>query len=256
MVEMLGDFDETADLRDLASVLRGRIAIDLGGVRRYSSAGVREWIHFVRSLPQGTELSLVGCSTASVTQLNLIDNFRGPARIESFWAPYACVACGTECEVLLEDRAAAVPSAPPSPIGGAGSGAIPLAGAGTPIAAGSQAIPILGSSPGIRVAEHPSAAVRAPVAPVAPVAIDAAVPEAVSDDDSSGVVGAAMTVSSTTTGPINMGSFASVDARVLPAPPPVHCDSCGHSMVLDELPQHYLLFLADRPVRLAESGRN
>jgi hypothetical protein len=91
---------------------------------------------------------------------------------------------------------------------------------------------------------------------VAPVAIDAAVPEAVSDDESSGVVAAAMTVSSTTTGPINMGSFASVDARVLPAPPPVHCDSCGHSMVLDELPQHYLLFLADRPVRLAESGRN
>jgi hypothetical protein len=254
---MLGDFDETADLRDLASVLRGRIAIDLGGVRRYSSAGVREWIHFVRSLPQGTDLSLVGCSKASVTQLNLIDNFRGPARVESFWAPYACIACGSECEVLLEDRALAGP--PPAAVAGSDIDrrAIPLAGPGVPIAAGSQAIPILGSSPGIRVAEHPSAAVRTAAAAEATAA--EAVPSEVVDEDTSGVVASAMTASSTTTGPINMGAAIAaraVDARVLPAPPPVHCDACGHSMVLDEIPQHYLLFLADRPVRLAERGRN
>jgi hypothetical protein len=35
----------------------------------------------------------------------------------------------------------------------------------------------------------------------------------------------------------------------------VTCAGCGHSMVLDELPQHYLLFLADRSVRLAERAR-
>jgi len=155
VVEMLGDFDETADLRDLAPALCGRVAIDLGGVRRYSSAGVREWIHFVRSLPSEAELALVGCSTASVTQLNLIDNFRGPARVESFWAPYACPNCSAEREVLLEAR---------------------VCGNGSP-----------GSSPG----------------------------------------------------------------RV-PAPPAVPCLGCGQPMVLNELPQHYLLFLADRPVRLAE----
>jgi len=120
VVELLGDFDETADLRELASALCGPVAIDLGGVRRINSAGVREWIEFVRNLPLVTDLLLVGCSKVSVAQLNLIENFRGPARVESFWAPYAC-ACGNEREILLEatERGAArvgvarVPSAPP-----------------------------------------------------------------------------------------------------------------------------------------------
>ena len=116
MVELYGDFDETADLRELSLALRGPVAIDLGGIRRINSAGVREWIEFVRNLPMVTELLLVGCSKVSVAQLNLIENFRGPARVESFWAPYAC-ACGNEREILLEacERVgvARVPSAPP-----------------------------------------------------------------------------------------------------------------------------------------------
>ncbi len=103
MVELYGDFDETADLRELASALWGPVAIDLGGIRRINSAGVREWIEFVRNLPDVTELRLVGCSKVSVAQLNLIDNFCGPARVESFWAPYCC-ACGNEREILLEAR--------------------------------------------------------------------------------------------------------------------------------------------------------
>jgi hypothetical protein len=117
VVELYGDFDETADLRELASALRGPVAIDLGGIRRINSAGVREWIEFVRNLPEVTELRLVGCSKVSVAQLNLIDNFRGPARVESFWAPYCCT-CGNEREILLEARDACgvrprLPTAPP-----------------------------------------------------------------------------------------------------------------------------------------------
>ena len=117
VVELYGDFDETADLSELALALRGPVAIDLGGIRRINSAGVREWIEFVRNLPHVTELRLVGCSKVSVVQLNLIENFRGPARVESFWAPYSC-ACGNEREILLEARdaragAARVPTAPP-----------------------------------------------------------------------------------------------------------------------------------------------
>jgi anti-anti-sigma regulatory factor len=202
VVEMLGDFDETADLRDLAAVLRGRIAIDLGGVRRFSSAGVREWIHFVRSLPQGTDLSLVGCSPASVTQLNLIDNFRGPARVESFWAPYSCTACGAERQVLLEARAATSPGLPTLAV----------------------------------VHAHPATAAT-PATPATTSTIQARV---------------ARGVAAPATSPALSGSSAN---RTLPAPPPVACAGCGHSMVLDELPQHYLLFLADRAVRLAERAR-
>lgn len=200
---MLGDFDETADLRDLAAVLRGRIAIDLGGVRRFSSAGVREWIHFVRSLPQGTDLSLVGCSPASVTQLNLIDNFRGPARVESFWAPYSCTACGAERQVLLEARAAT----------GSGQGLPTLA--------------VVHAHPATAATPAPTSTIQARVA--------------------RGTAAPALSAAP--------GSATSSGNRTLPAPPPVACAGCGHSMVLDELPQHYLLFLADRAVRLAERAR-
>jgi hypothetical protein len=118
VVELFGDFDETADLRELASALHGPVAIDLGGIRRINSAGVREWIEFVRNLPEVSELRLIGCSKVSVAQLNLIENFRGPARVESFWAPYSCT-CGNEREILLEAHDAAqvvrtrVPSPPP-----------------------------------------------------------------------------------------------------------------------------------------------
>ena len=150
MVELYGDFDETADLRELASALRGPVAIDLGGIRRINSAGVREWIEFVRNLPMVSELLLVGCSKVSVAQLNLIENFRGPARVDSFWAPYSC-ACGNEREILLE------------------------------------------------ATEHNAAR-------------------------------------------------GALRTRV-PAPPAVVC-ACGRVMELDELPDRYFLFLADRPVQL------
>jgi hypothetical protein len=118
VVELYGDFDETADLRELAGSLQGAVALDLGGIRRINSAGVREWIEFVRNLPEVTELRLVGCSKVSVAQLNIIDNFRGPARVESFWAPYCCQWCGNEREILLEAKQATgvrprLPTAPP-----------------------------------------------------------------------------------------------------------------------------------------------
>ena len=94
-VALVGILDENADLRPLAE-LRGEVAIDLSGVRRISSTGVREWIDLMRALDGQCRVSLVACSPASVTQLNLIANFRGKAQVESFIAPYECGACGAE----------------------------------------------------------------------------------------------------------------------------------------------------------------
>jgi ABC-type transporter Mla MlaB component len=101
IVALTGVLDENADLRPLAA-LDGEVAIDLSGVKRISSTGVREWIDLMRALDGRARVSLIRCSPASVTQLNLISNFRGPAQVESFIAPYDCGACGCECEVLLD----------------------------------------------------------------------------------------------------------------------------------------------------------
>jgi anti-anti-sigma regulatory factor len=122
-VALAGVLDENADLRPL-TCLRGEVAIDLSGVRRISSTGVREWIDLMRALDGLCEVVLVACSPASVTQLNLIENFRGAAQVESFIAPYECTGCGEEREVLLDATVAAAraPELPALPCGSCGQG--------------------------------------------------------------------------------------------------------------------------------------
>ena len=132
-VALVGILDENADLRPLAE-LRGEVAIDLSGVRRISSTGVREWIDLMRALDGNCRVALVACSPASVTQLNLIANFRGQAQVESFIAPYECGTCGAEREVLLDAHAASRTLRPLRP---GMSGALPSLPALTCTACGS-----------------------------------------------------------------------------------------------------------------------
>lgn len=108
-VAFTGEIDEHADFTPLRGQLRGVVDFDLGAIRRINSCGVREWVNFVRDLPHVTELSFSHCSPAIVTQLNMIYNFRGRAKIRSFYAPYVCDACGREEEQLID-----VPSQGPS----------------------------------------------------------------------------------------------------------------------------------------------
>lgn len=101
-VEFVGEIDENADFIELRRRLRGTVAFQLAEVRRINSCGVREWVNFVRDLPHVTDLSFSHCSPAIVTQLNMIYNFRGNARIRSFYAPYVCERCGAEEEKLVD----------------------------------------------------------------------------------------------------------------------------------------------------------
>ena len=101
-VALAGEIDEHADFTPLREQLRGVVELDLGAIRRINSCGVREWVNFVRDLPHASELTFRACSTAFVTQLNMIYNFRGPARIRSFHAPYVCDGCGHDADLLVE----------------------------------------------------------------------------------------------------------------------------------------------------------
>ena len=102
-VEFSGEIDENADFTELRRRLKGPLIFDLGRVRRINSCGVREWVNFVRDVGQaGSPLTFVACSPAIVTQLNMIYNFRGQAKVVSFLAPYVCSACETEEEKLLD----------------------------------------------------------------------------------------------------------------------------------------------------------
>lgn len=101
-VEFFGEIDENADFAELRRRLSGSVVFHLADVRRINSCGVREWVNFVRDLPGVTDLVFTHCSPAIVTQLNMIYNFRGQAKVRSFYAPYVCEHCHTEEEKLLD----------------------------------------------------------------------------------------------------------------------------------------------------------
>lgn len=101
-VEFFGEIDENADFAELRRRLTGAVVFHLAEVRRINSCGVREWVNFVRDLPSVTELTFSHCSPAIVTQLNMIYNFRGRAKVRSFYAPYICESCHNEEEKLLD----------------------------------------------------------------------------------------------------------------------------------------------------------
>src|SRR6478672_1636367 len=101
-VEFTGEIDENADFGELRRRLKGPVVFHLAEVRRINSCGVREWVNFVRDLPGVTELTFTHCSPQIVTQLNMIYNFRGSAKVRSFMAPYVCETCNAEEEQLLD----------------------------------------------------------------------------------------------------------------------------------------------------------
>jgi hypothetical protein len=101
-VELRGEIDENADFSELQRALQGNVELRLEGVTRINSCGVREWVNFVRGLERVQALHFARCSPPVVLQLNTIYNFRGPARVSSFMAPYICEACHVDEYKLLD----------------------------------------------------------------------------------------------------------------------------------------------------------
>jgi anti-anti-sigma regulatory factor len=105
VVALRGEINENADFEPLKQRLAGEVVLDLEGVTRVNSCGVREWVNFVRRLDNVTALWFARCSPNVVLQLNTIYNFRGRARVISFLAPYVCETCHVdEYKVLSVDE--------------------------------------------------------------------------------------------------------------------------------------------------------
>jgi eukaryotic-like serine/threonine-protein kinase len=100
-IRIVGKLTEHADLMPLLPHLREQPCIDLSGISRINSSGIRNWMTFIRSLPPEHAVELEGCPVAFVAQLNLISNLAGTARIRSVFAPYLCTRCDATLERLV-----------------------------------------------------------------------------------------------------------------------------------------------------------
>jgi eukaryotic-like serine/threonine-protein kinase len=101
---LAGAIDESAALHDLlARAPGGRLVLDLGAVTFINSLGVRDWIRMQAAAQRtGIAVELRRLSEPLVHQLNMIVAARGAAHVTSFFAPYACDACGREESLLID----------------------------------------------------------------------------------------------------------------------------------------------------------
>lgn len=118
---LTGSIDETSQLAELLGrAQHGRLVLDLGGVQFINSLGVRDWIRMqAEAIKQHIAIDLLRVSEPLVHQLNMIIATRGNAHVASFYAPYACDACGREESLLIDADANAASLAqlvaPPQP---------------------------------------------------------------------------------------------------------------------------------------------
>lgn len=111
-VSLSGPIDEWTDLDALFDEIppRAKVSIDLGGVNRISSVGVRVWICFVDKLKaHEVPVEIVHCSVVIVRQINMISQFRGHSIVRSAYAPYYCAKCNKEQLRLIDLSADVLP---------------------------------------------------------------------------------------------------------------------------------------------------
>jgi anti-anti-sigma regulatory factor len=103
-LRLAGTIDEDFDGKKLAQGIKAdTLVLDVGGVRKISSFGIREWVDFVGAAGERVgDLVLVECSPKIIDQLNMVLNFAGRGRVFSFYAPYRCDYCDLELRVLLQ----------------------------------------------------------------------------------------------------------------------------------------------------------
>jgi len=103
-IKFAGMIDESFDGKKLgATAAADTLVLDLGGVKKISSFGIREWVDFVAAAAKHTRsMVLVECSPKVMDQLNMVANFAGGGRVFSFYAPFRCDYCDSEHLVLQQ----------------------------------------------------------------------------------------------------------------------------------------------------------
>ncbi len=120
LVVVRGAITEATDFAAALAPGPTHVVVDLSGVDRVNSFGVREWIRFLNALvAAGMRCALDGVSVPMVRQMNMIPQARDGAEVRTIYAPYYCPACDDERTVKLASGARAAPDHAPCPTCGA-----------------------------------------------------------------------------------------------------------------------------------------
>lgn len=111
LLSIKGEVIETAQFPDdIAGIgLQPTIRVDLSGVDRFNSIGVKKWIFFMQAIRQNqpqAKVTLSACSVVVVEQINLYGAaFTAGGEVVSLFVPFRCEACAHQSPVrmLAED---------------------------------------------------------------------------------------------------------------------------------------------------------
>lgn len=95
--------DETFDADDLVAGATGVLVIDLDGVQRITSFGIRAWVNALKRL-RTDYYCLINCQPNLVSQLNLVTGFAVQGEVVSFHAPFFCPECDDSTSMVLDLR--------------------------------------------------------------------------------------------------------------------------------------------------------
>jgi len=94
--------DSESQLIDMGLHLANKVIINFAGIKMVNSCGVRAWISFIREAQKTREIHFEECTPEIVSQVNMIPNFLGTAKIKSVYAEYSCEHCGHSAWRIFE----------------------------------------------------------------------------------------------------------------------------------------------------------
>lgn len=99
-VKLSGTIDENFVFDADVAKFKQEVWIDLQGVERINSCGVREWIKAI--LKTDAKIHFINCSSVIVSQFSMIPEFLGKhGVVESFETLFVCDHCGHEESKIL-----------------------------------------------------------------------------------------------------------------------------------------------------------
>lgn len=99
-IYLYGTIDEEAKLNQILAPKDGTLRLNLAGIKRINSYGVRQWILTLQSA--NFYIHFVECPEVMIEQANMITNFLSRGKVISFYAPYNCPRCNSDVMKLFK----------------------------------------------------------------------------------------------------------------------------------------------------------